>query len=134
MKKGSFARWRWTLHCVLALLFATIVVRAESVTFVPQTEISVGKNPASLALGDFTGDAKPDVIVANQGSANLSLLLGLGNGFFHPLTTQPVGITPRAVAVGDFNRDGRLDAAVANFASNTVSILLGNGNGTFRPA
>ena len=62
----------------------------------------------------------------------LTVLRGLGNGFFQPLTRPPTGISPDAVVAGDFNRDGRLDLAVANFASNSVSVLLGTGPGTFQ--
>jgi uncharacterized protein (TIGR03437 family) len=85
-------------------------------------------------MGDFTGNATSDLVVADEGAAVLTVLRGLGNGFFVPLTNPPAGISPRAVAAGDFNRDGRLDLAVANFASNSVSVLLGTGAGTFRTA
>src|SRR5216117_1455056 len=95
---------------------------------------AVGIAPWSVAVGDFNGDGKPDLVVANNGSATVSVLLGNGDGTFQAATLYGVGLNPQSVTVGDFNGDGRLDLAVANAGSNTVSVLLGNGNGTFQPA
>lgn len=105
---------------------------AQAISFIQQNQITTGLRPSVLALADLNNDGREDLIVANQGAASLTVLRGVGNGFFQPLTSQATGISPSAVAVGDFNRDGRLDLAVANFASNNVNILLGTGNGTFR--
>src|SRR5271156_3253839 len=118
----------------LVLIWALPVIgrlAAQTVSFIQLTQIPTGQNPTSLAVADFTSNGEPDLIVANQGAASFSSLLGLGNGFFAPLITEATGISPHALAVGDFNQDGRLDLAVANFASNSVEIFLGNGNGTF---
>ena len=73
-----------------------------------------------------------DLAVANDGSDNISILLGNGNGtFVTPAVNFGAGNAPQSVAVGDFNNDTIQDLAVANFHSDNVSILLGNGNGTF---
>ncbi len=119
----------------LVLIWALPVIgglHAQTVSFIQRTQIPTGQNPTALAVADFTGGGESDLIVANQGAASLSILRGLGNGFFQPFTTEATGNGPRALAVGDFNQDGRLDLAVANFASNNVNIFLGNGNGSFR--
>jgi uncharacterized protein (TIGR03437 family) len=102
--------------------------------FIFQNEVSTGLNPGSLAIGDFTGNRRRDVVVAQRGSGSVAMLQSVGQGFFiQPFPSQDTGINPRVVATGDFNRDGILDIVVANFGSGTVSLLLGNGNGTFRP-
>src|SRR5947209_5364783 len=95
--------------------------------------ITVGTAPQSVAVGDFNGDGRPDLAVANGGTSTVSILLGNGNGTFTQAagSTIAVGTTPRWLAAGDFNGDGTPDLAVANEGSNTVSILLGSGNGTF---
>jgi len=116
----------------ISAVFVSPGLRAEAVIFTPQNQINVGVNPDSLAVAEFENDRKPGLVVANQGSSTLTLLRGLGNGFFQFLPDQATSQSPRAVAVGDFNRDGILDLAVANFAGNNVSIFLGNGTGTFR--
>ena len=119
---------------VLVLFWVPVLGRlpAQTASFIQLTQIPTGQNPTALAAADLTGDGKADLIVANQGAASLSVLRGLGNGFFQPLITEDTGISPHALAVGDFNQDGRLDLAVANFASNNVDIFLGDGDGTFR--
>jgi hypothetical protein len=82
-------------------------------------------------VGDFNGDAKPDLAVANENPSNVSILLGNGNGTFQAAANFGVGSQPTSVVVGDFNGDGTLDLAVGNEASTNVSILLGKGDGTF---
>ena len=87
-----------------------------------------------MAVGDFNGDGKQDLAVANESSDNVSILLGGGNGTFGAATNFAAGSAPTSVAVGDFNGDGKQDLAMANANSNNVSILLANGNGTFGAA
>ena len=45
--------------------------------FGPLASFGVGINSRSVAVGDFNGDGKTDLVVANQGSANVNLLLNL---------------------------------------------------------
>jgi PKD repeat protein len=102
--------------------------------------VSSGSNatlwPFSVAVGDFNSDSQQDLAVVNQGSDNVTVLLGNGSGGFSPAAGSPiaVGDFPASVVVGDFNGDGKQDLAVANQAASNISILLGNGNGGFSPA
>ena len=89
--------------------------------------------PAAVAVGDFNGDGKLDLAVANAGTSNVTVLLGNGDGTFQAPVDYAAG-SGFSVAVGDFNGDGKLDLAVANVASNNISVLLGNGDGTFQNA
>jgi hypothetical protein len=86
--------------------------------------------PAAVTVGDFNGDGKIDLAVANNGSDNVSVLLGNGDGSFQSAINSSVGTHPIALASGDFNRDGVPDLAVVN-SGGGVSILLGVGNGNF---
>jgi len=95
---------------------------------------SFGTYSTSVAVGDFNGDGKLDLAVANSGSNNVSILLGKGDGTFQAAVNYATGTEPFSVAVADFNGDGKLDLVVANEGSNNVSILLGNGDGTFQAA
>jgi len=84
--------------------------------------------------GDFNGDGKLDLAVANHGGNNVSVLLGTGTGSFGTATNFSVGSSPISVTVGDFNGDGKSDLATANHSSSNVSVLLGTGTGSFGPA
>jgi hypothetical protein len=105
-----------------------------SVSLSNPSEFGAGSAPLSVATGDFNGDGKLDLVTANSGSNNVSVLLGNGDGTFQSAVDYAVGSNPRSVAVGDFNGDGKLDLVVTNESTNNVSILLGNGDGTFQPA
>jgi hypothetical protein len=85
-----------------------------------------GSGPIALAATDFNGDGHTDLVVANEGSATISVFLGNGAGTFGTRSDYTVGNSPVWVATGDFNGDGVPDLAVANKADNTVSILFGN--------
>ena len=97
--------------------------------FSAPTNFTAGPEPSSVAVGDFNGDGKQDLAVANYSSDNVSILLGDGAGHFSAPTNFVTGILPHSVAVGDFNGDGNQDLAVTNY--NNVSILLGEGTGHF---
>src|SRR5437867_10532787 len=92
-----------------------------------------------MFISYVAGDGMLDLSEANNGSypsyaSTVSMLLGNGDGTFHPAQTFGAGSGAVSVAVGDVNGDGRPDLAVANNYSNDVSVLLGNGDGTFQPA
>jgi hypothetical protein len=102
--------------------------------------VAVGVYPEGGAVGDFNGDGKLDLAIANSsggGPGNLSILLGNGDGTFTAAPSPSTGAWPVSVVVGDFNGDGIPDLAVANgwpTTGNTVTILLGDGKGGFTEA
>jgi hypothetical protein len=84
-----------------------------------------------VAVGDFNGDGRLDLAVADTSGSTVSVLSNLGSGTFGPKTDYSTGVGPYGVAVADFDGDGHLDLAVAESADNTVSVLPGVGDGTF---
>lgn len=92
---------------------------------------------ASMAVADVNGDGKPDLLVANEVSAQdnvegvVGVLLGNGDGTFQPAVTYDSGGRgARSIALADVNHDDQVDVLVAN--SNRIGVLLGNGDGTFQ--
>jgi hypothetical protein len=91
-----------------------------------------GENPIAVAVGDVSGDGKPDLAVANWSGDNVGVMLGNGDGTFQDAVHFETGSRPLSVALGDVNRDGKPDLAVANSRGLNVGVLLGNGDGTFQ--
>jgi hypothetical protein len=54
----------------------------QPVSFGAKTDFGTGGFPFSVAVGDFNGDGKLDLAVANGASATVSILLGTGTGSF----------------------------------------------------
>jgi outer membrane protein assembly factor BamB len=98
----------------------------------PAENPSVGTNPNSLAVGDFNQDGRPDLVVANQGSNNLSILLGVGNGTFTNGVPLATGGSPVAVVVTKLNGDALPEIAVAvGPPVNGVRVFPATGLGIF---
>ena len=127
---------------LVRLVAAALGFWSVSPTPAPAADFPVGASPSAVAVGDFNGDRKSDLAVANNGSDNVSVLLGNGNGTFLPAVNYPVGSCrgpdqrsfPWSVAAADFDGDQVLDLVVATSGCHTVSVLKGNGDGTFQPA
>lgn len=103
----------------------------------PAIEVPVGVAgsgaPFSAAIGDFNGDGRNDLAVANMGNLTIAVRFGNGDGSFQDELDYPEGGLPAYVMVAsDVNLDGKLDLVVANRGSDDVSVLLGRADGTFR--
>ena len=48
-------------------------------TFAAKTDFATGAGPASVAVGDFNGDGKPDLATANYSANTVSVLLNTGS-------------------------------------------------------
>ncbi len=113
----------------VSILLNTTAAGATAPSFAPQATFTVGAGPTFLAVGDFNGDGRPDLAVANANGGTVSVLLnstpaGASAPSFSAQQTFTVGPGPIAVAVGDFNGDGKPDLALANNGNGTVSVVL----------
>ena len=102
----------------------------------PGSPISVGRQPVAVAGADFNADGNLDLAVVDAADANVTILLGNGQGEFTQAAGSPfgVGLLPFSIAVGDLNNDGKPDLVTGNLNSDSVTVLLGNGQGQFSQA
>jgi FG-GAP-like repeat len=99
----------------------------------PGTACATGKAPNDIAVGDFNGDGNLDLVIANTGTPNLTILLGDGKGGFKASARSPFVAASHphvhGVAVGDFNGDGKLDVVTDSWGNNQILMLTGDGAG-----
>jgi hypothetical protein len=84
-----------------------------------------GSGPVSTVVGHFTGGTFPDLLVTNSGSNDVTLLPGVGGGFFNDQNPRvfPVGTDPVTSVVGNF--DGQPDLVTVNAGSNDLTLISG---------
>jgi hypothetical protein len=107
---------------------------------------SAGNHPVAVATGDFNGDARVDLAIANYGTnpsgsdlGDVRVLLAQANNTFQSsIVCRPpagagaqVGAGPMSLISRDLNGDQKLDLAFANFLTDNISVCLGSGNGDF---
>jgi len=111
--------------------------------FLAPRRFFVGTNPTALAVADVDANGIPDVIVANGGSNDLSVLLGrIGDDGRWTLAAGPRlstgGTSPAGVTVADVvglrgspGADGIADIVVTNRGTNSAALIAGVGAGFF---
>lgn len=104
----------------------------------------------SVAAGDFTGDGRADLAVADglgidgvldpNYPAGMTVLLSNGDGTFttagHYLSPATPGdgiINPEYISTADLRNNGITDVIESDYDHN-INVFLGNGDGTFQPA
>ncbi len=132
---------RWATMRTVCSLAAALLALASLATevsaanadglFVGQ-RFAAGSRPLSVAVSDLDGDTVPDLVTANAGSNDVSVLLGNGDGTFKAAVAFQAGDGPHSLAVSDLDGDTVPDLVTGNFSSDDVSVLLGNGDGTFQ--
>ena len=101
----------------------------------PAGTYAVGVSPSTVTAGDFNGDGRPDLVVANKGSGadtgSLMLFANDGRAGFTPGSTLTSDVGgPVWVRVADVNADGRADLVWANGAAGDFSLVVHTNDGS----
>jgi FG-GAP-like repeat len=91
---------------------------------------------AAMAIGDVTGDGRPDVIIAsgsNSPGAGVEVFAGTGSGTFKAPVFYPTLDLPMGMTVADLNGDGRKDLVINHDGWNAIGVMLQTSKGTFAP-
>ena len=102
-------------------------------------------SPTPIATADFNNDGKVDVIVGVNGTDQLEVFLGKGDGTFQTPKTVSAElpssyfVAESAMVAADYNQDGNADLVMVGSSSgacctNVVYVLQGNGAGAFSSA
>jgi FG-GAP-like repeat/FG-GAP repeat len=88
--------------------------------------------PSAIAIGDFNGDGKPDLVATDAAGGRVAVFLNKGDGSFFAKGVYKAGSPASTVATGDLNADGRSDLVTANtLGPNTVSVVMNRGDASF---
>lgn len=98
-------------------------------SFAAKVDFTAGTSPRFVALGDVDGDGKPDLVVANIGSNNISVLQNtttsgtINAASFAAAVNFATVANPISVAIVDLDGDGIPEVAVANGSGSLVSVF-----------
>ncbi len=78
--------------------------------------------------GDINDDEYSDLVVVNENSEDIRVLLNNGTGDYEGFTLfdMPLSTKPSTNEGSDFNHDGFIDLAIGSTQSNKISIFMGN--------
>ncbi len=118
-------------------VYRTLAIDDGAPVFAPSPEtFFVGTAPVSVTVADVASNGIPDLLVADQGSNDVTELFGSYNsagdwvGIAGPRFKSD-GDGPIAVAVQSLTSNGLPDLVVFNGGSGTVNVLPAVGNGFF---
>jgi hypothetical protein len=95
-------------------------------TFGPSSNYTGGVPSMSLTAADVNGDGKIDLITANTGNNNITVLTNRGDRTFGSNGTYTAS-TPQDIVAADLNGDGKPDLASPTTSGVAIWINIGNG-------
>lgn len=84
-----------------------------------------------MGVSDFNSDGNTDIVLADYGGGNVSVMFGNGTGNFAVPVDYYIGGNIWALRIADFNHDGTKDIAALGQSTSSITILSGGAQGTF---
>jgi hypothetical protein len=109
----------------------TVYFQSKNNTYSDTLSFKLKENPKEIIVNDLNGDNVLDILLSNNSSNTLGILLGNGDGTFKPVLDLNINIQPSVIDINDINNDGNVDIIVANSLDSNTTILYGNGDGSF---
>ena len=107
---------------------AVLLGNGDGTFLAPLTYETGSYQTKAIAIADVNGDNKPDLAVANNGTAGG--LLGNGDGTFQAVQNYDAeDFGPHSIAVRDVSGDGKPDIIIGN--QGHIGVFLGHGDGSF---
>jgi len=101
-----------------------VMLNLGNTNFTPTLCSAYAGTPLSFAVGDVSGDGRPDILAIDEYNGTVHAFVGNGDGTFQRhLLASPLA-QPGVVALADFNSDGFLDVALAGPTSTNIATLL----------
>jgi sugar lactone lactonase YvrE len=97
----------------------------SAASFGPKMILAAGSAPIQVVTGDIDDDGKPDLMVINNGAANISVFRNTSAGSltFAARADLPTPLVPLHLSLGDLDGDGRVDAALSWANSTKLSLF-----------
>lgn len=109
----------------------------------PETQIIEMRLPGEVFIqcygayaGDMNNDESSDLVVVNEDSEDLRILLNDGDGNYpdpFELIDMPGATKPSTNEGADFDLDGEIDLATGSTQGSEVSVFFGDGSGSLGP-
>jgi hypothetical protein len=102
----------------------SVLINKGDGTFRHKRDFVVGEYPTSVAIGDVTGDEKPDLVSVDAETGDVSILKNDGHAGFRDRLTYPYedGGGAESASIADTNGDGEADLVV-NLGGNAAVLL-----------
>ncbi|MBL7961595.1 VCBS repeat-containing protein, partial [bacterium] len=101
----------------------------DATSFAGKVDFQAGTNPSGVTISDVDGDGKPDIIITNVNSNNISIFRNTSasgtftTGSLAAKVDFATEAAPYFLAIDDVDGDGKQDIVATNFLSDSLSVI-----------